>query len=303
MSELRDRFGFALESAGIEPTSNQFRIRGWMNTFGVTHSRRLLHPRGFQNWLARTGGQATLPMLANHGVDVGGFATIGKWDRFEFHPGRGMLWSGFVAAGTPAADQARALLAQGILDQLSVGWVPVQSRYVTLKDADLDPLLKEAMEAAGVDEVRAFLDWYPIEGSIVDVADDPGARIAARLDALEERLAAALDGEWRSGRGAAALEARLVDVAAALEAWKQKPLEVDLSGLKTVFEQFLSAFRVDALEALEAIAADPRAEYAAALLAEDADAAGGGDGADGHEAAPRPNESAALLERLRQQPM
>lgn len=302
MSMLRDSFGFAIETAGIDAETQQYRLRGWMNTFRVTHSRRLLHPRGFQNWLARSSGTPTLPMLANHGCDVGGFGTIGKWDRFEFHEGKGMLWSGYVGQGTPAADQARALLGQGILDQLSVGWVPLEAQYVSLTDTDLDPLIKQAMEEAGVDEVRAYLDWYPIEGSIVDVADDPGARIAARLDAIEERLRGVLDPGAMAGPGGRTIEARLGELAQAIETLKQRPVEVDSSGLRTIFKEFLGAFRADALEVFEAIAADPHADYANALLAEDAEAARGAACAHGGSAAPRPDASAELLKRLREQP-
>jgi hypothetical protein len=171
---------FALEHAGLGD-DGVYRVTGIMNTFKVTHSRRILHPRGFQNWLKRTRGKATLQMLGNHGLDVSGFATIGQWDRFELVEAVGMRWSGRVGEGTPLADQARTLLDQKLLSQLSVGWVPLQQRWLRKDDADLDAHFKDAMEEAGVDEVLAFIDWYPVEGSIVDVADDPGARIAARL--------------------------------------------------------------------------------------------------------------------------
>ena len=303
MSRLRDSFGFQIETAGPDPESQQYRVRGWMNTFAVTHSRRLLHPRGFQNWLTRTGGKQRLPMLANHGLDVGGFASIGKWDRFEFHEGKGMLWSGYIGQGTPAADQARTLLDQRILDQLSVGWVPLQARLVTLKDADLDPLVKAAMEEAGVEEVRAYLDWYPVEGSVVDVADDPGARIAARLEALEERLERALPAGGRDGESAE-LMAAVRALAERVETLAKRPVEVDSSGLRTMFKEFLEAFKADALEVFEAVAADPHADYAAALLAADADATDGACGAHGGGAAPQPATPAEeLLNRLRAQPL
>jgi len=128
---------FAIESAGVDDES-RFRVSGIMSTFKVMRSRRILHPRGFKNWLKRTRGKAALPMLADHGVNVGGFASIGLWDRFDFIEGRGMRWSGWVGEGTPLADQARTLLGQKILHQLSIGWLSLQQRFIRKDDSDLD---------------------------------------------------------------------------------------------------------------------------------------------------------------------
>lgn len=186
---LRAAFPFQVESAALDE-SGKFRVTGVMNSFKVTHSRRILQPRGFENWLKRS-PKATLPMLANHGFDIGGFASIGVWDRFERAKGAGMVWSGYLGENIPLADQARALLEQKILRQLSVGWIARQQRWVRKDDTDLDPHIKQAMEEAGADEVLAFLDWYPVEGSIVDVGDDPEARIAARANAAAVEAALA----------------------------------------------------------------------------------------------------------------
>lgn len=181
---------FEVETAGLDG-GGQFRISGIMNSFGVTHSGRLLHPRGFENWLKRSPG-VTLPMLANHG-DGPGFATIGVWDGFT-RTSQGMRWSGYVAEGVPLADQARTLLEQRVLRQLSVGWITRPGRWVKSSDTDLDPHVQQVLEESGADEALVYLDWYPVEGSIVDVGDDPAARLAAGAGgaaaAVAESLAA-----------------------------------------------------------------------------------------------------------------
>lgn len=181
---------FVIESAGIQ--GDTFRVRGVMNSFGAQHSRRLLHPAAFKKWLAAKSPDATLPMLAQHGNVMGGFATVGQWDQFAFDPKRGMIWGGYVGKGTQLTDEARALLSQRLLKQLSVGWITRQARYVRLTDADLDPELRRAMEESHIDEAQAFLDWYPVEGSLVDVADDPNALLAARSEAGATATIAAL---------------------------------------------------------------------------------------------------------------
>lgn len=177
----RAAFQFQIETAA-EGADGRFRISGIMNSFGVTHSRRVLCAAPFEAWCNQN-PKATLPMLANHG-EVAGFGTIGIWDGFERVPG-GMRWTGYLAKGVPLADQARMLLEQNVLRQLSVGWVSRQARYVSVKDKDLDPELQQALADAAVDEALAYIDWYPVEGSIVDVGDDPRARVAAELEVRE----------------------------------------------------------------------------------------------------------------------
>ena len=244
--------------------------------------------------MKKTKGQARLAMLANHGFEVGGFATIGEWDRFE-RSERGMVWGGRIGHSTPPADQARTLLEQKLLNQLSVGWVPVQRRFVTLKDADLDPHIKQAMEDAGVDEVYAYLDWYPVEGSIVDVGDDPGARIAAQLHTelkadLVEEIKKTIEG---SGFGVQGSEGGFAELAKQLQ-----------ESNRTLFEGALHDFRNQAIEALEALVVDPEADYAAALLDEDADASSCDHSERGDPDARQDKAESAgtgeLLERLRQ---
>lgn len=287
----RETFAFKLERAGLT-AEGEYRVRGVLNTFGVTHSRRLLHPRGFAAWLERTGGRARLPMLANHGY-LEGFATIGEWDAFELVEGRGMIWSGRVGRGTPLTDQARTLLDQNLLRQLSVGWVARQKRYVSLKDADLDPHIRRAMEAAEVEEVLAFFDWYPVEGSIVDVGDDPGARLAADLrgelsaavNPLVERVAA------------------LEQAVAGEQAGTEPLLEEVARFVRGLFERAFEEWKTTALEAVEAMVQDPEAAYAQALLDGEADASSAAGCGHGHSAAAEPSSAgaAASVDAAREQ--
>jgi len=181
---------FVIESAGIQ--GDAYRVRGVMNSFGAQHSRRLLHPEPFKRWLAAKPPGASLPMLAQHGLTQGGFATIGQWDDFAFDKNKGMVWSGFLGAGTQLADEARALLSQRLLKQLSLGWITKATKFVRLNDGDLDPEFRRAMEEAGIDEALGFTDWVPVEGSLVDVADDPNALLAARSDPAGAATIAAL---------------------------------------------------------------------------------------------------------------
>jgi hypothetical protein len=217
----RAALGFEIETAAADEAGH-FRVTGVMNSFGVMHSGRILHPRGFEAWLKRS-PNATLPMLANHGSSDG-FATIGVWDSFQRVPGnKGMRWSGYLAKDVPLADQARTLLQQRILRQLSLGWITRQSAWVTLKDTDLDEHFRQALTAGGVGEALGVFDWYPIEGSVVDVADDPAARMAAGagtaaaeataavnkliggfVEGLDERVAALVESAVEAALGARA---------------------------------------------------------------------------------------------------
>jgi hypothetical protein len=256
---LRAAFPFEIQTAALDD-SGKFRVTGIMNSFKVTHSRRILHPRGFEKWLKRN-PKATLPMLANHGFDIGGFASIGVWDRFERVKGGGMLWSGYLGENIPLADQARALLEQKILRQLSVGWISRQQRYVRSDDTDLDPHFKQAMEEAGADEALAFLDWYPVEGSIVDVGDDPEARIAAKANAAAvEAALAPLRQEIAELRG------QLERLSAAGGGGEPAAL---LATLRTHSTEFLEDLRDAAVEVLQT---DPRLIAAGQVFKEDLDA-------------------------------
>jgi hypothetical protein len=247
---------FAIETAAS--SAGQFRVSGIMNGFGVMSSGRILHPRGFENWLARN-PNARLPMLAQHGfTNVGAFKSIGAWDHFE-RAGRGMRWSGFVAEGTALADETRTLLRQKALSQLSFGWDTKSKRWVSINDKDLDPHYAAELQAAGAIEALAFDDWEPYEGSIVDCADDREARLAAsRLN--PEDFAALLERVKRE----------LSPELAALQAARGSPdVAAVLVGLGEAFQQWIRDFRQAALDALHS---DPAIVGAASEYKADLDA-------------------------------
>lgn len=196
------RAAFAMRIAEAGASGGQFRVRGVMNSFSVMHSGRILHPAGYIEWM-RNNPDATLPMLLNHGI--GGdlrSAVIGKWDRFSGDAESGMVWEGFVGEGTQLCDESRTLLSQRLLSGLSMGWYTLTPpRWVNLKDADLDPFVKQAMDREGVDECYAFFRYEPVEGSIVDVPDDRNGRLAAgRGESGSVEVAAVMEqfrGEFR----------------------------------------------------------------------------------------------------------
>ena len=141
----------------------------------------------------------------------------------------------------PLASQARTLLEQRILRQLSVGWISRQTRWVTSKDADLDPHVKEALADAGVDEALAFMDWYPVEGSVVDVADDPAARLAASAGGATAAAIAAVD--QRIVEFVAGLDQRVADlVESAIEAVLGSRAERRSGGEGSLSEAYRSDF-------------------------------------------------------------
>lgn len=270
---------FAIERAGLDESTGQYRVSGIMNSFRVMSSGRLLHPAGFQKWRAAS-PQATLPMYANHAWGKqADFASIGRWDGFEFTE-RGMLWHGWVGEGTPLADQARTLLKQRLLDQLSLDWEG-QARVVHRDAPDVDEYVAAALDSAGAKSARVFFDWEPFGGSLVDAADDAHARLVAGpehedLDTLRREVAE-LRAVIETARGSA-------EVAAVM------------AGLGEAFTDWVQRFQLAALEALESGEVRDAAAIAPGL-AEDARFVGAGlTGATAGNA----RDTSALLERLRE---
>lgn len=155
-------------------------VRGVANTFSVMRSRRIIHPQAIEDWLKRAPG-ASVPLLAQHGY-VEGFATIGQVTGLSVDRERGLLFEARLAAGAPHADTAWALIEQRVLRGVSLGWSSRQARWVTDQDKDLDPWFAQKLKDAGLNEAFAFLDLELVEISLVDVPDDAGALLAARLD-------------------------------------------------------------------------------------------------------------------------
>jgi len=187
-----------ISAAVEEEEPERLRITGVVHSFGATYSRRLLHPQGFINWMKRN-PKAQLPMLAAHGYHGTDavYSTIGQWDSFSYHKNRGAVWSGWIGQGTKLQEESRALVKQKLLTQLSWGWWPRRQQRVHIGDEDLDPHFKRIMEENEWDDALAFTEFDLCEASLVDIADDPGARLAARvgvagverLDTIEQRVA------------------------------------------------------------------------------------------------------------------
>ena len=239
-------------------SDGRLRIRGYANTFGVMRSGRIIHPQAVEDWL-RANPKARPQLLANHGLDVGGFATIGKVDSLKVDRQRGLLFQAWVAHGTRLADEARTLIQQGALDSLSIGWTGKQARWVRANDQDVDPWLAEKMREAGVDQVYAHLAIADlVELSVVDVPDDPAARMAARA-----ADAAAIEAAVKPLRDE--LEGLRAEVRRLNTAGASVDVAAITAGLDDVFQDFVERFK-DA--ALDALASDPDLVESATLLQE-----------------------------------
>lgn len=178
---------------------DDFRIRGTANTGGVMSSGRLFHPAAFAHWLASKPTLRT-KVLANHGlvrgpggefVGVPGFNTIGRVTSLRMD-GPHLKFEAKLAHGTQLADDARTLIRQGMLDGVSVGAMGPHLKDVRRGGRDVDAWVAAAMERSSLERV-AVLDTVTDvpEISLVDVGDDPGARLAASYS--DETLHTALE--------------------------------------------------------------------------------------------------------------
>lgn len=172
----RAAFNGHLEIAASD--GQQFRIRGYANTFGLMRSGRLIHRNALDNWL-RENSKPDLALLANHGYVGQTYASLGRVDVLRVDPEKGLYFEAWVAQGTPATDETRALIEQRVLRALSLGWASKQARFITLQDRDLDPWIGDQLRAAGQTDALVFLEIEPVEISVVDVPDDAGAKLAA----------------------------------------------------------------------------------------------------------------------------
>lgn len=173
----RELMSLALEVSAAPASGEGRKIKGYANTFRVMRSGRVILPSAADAWL-QSAGNVERPLLAQHGM-VGGFATIGKVTKFRVDRSRGLYFEGELASDLPLADEAWALVQQGMLKQISLGWWPLQARWVRADDSDLDPWLKKVMKEANVSECYAHMQIEVAEVSIVDLADDRGAFLAA----------------------------------------------------------------------------------------------------------------------------
>lgn len=132
---LRACFAASFERAASQ--DGRFRIRGVANTFGVMRSGRMFHPKAFDKWLAAN-GQPNLALLGNHGFDVAGFASIGRVDGVQVGK-QGLIFGAWIGEATQLARDARALVEEGTLKGISVGWMSRGMASVRIDDPNLDP--------------------------------------------------------------------------------------------------------------------------------------------------------------------
>jgi|GEM_PF-4420773 len=176
---IRAAMPVSIERAGDDDQKR--RIRGYANTFGVMRSKRIIHPKAVEDWL-KANPNAKPNLLAQHG-QVSDFATIGRVDVLRVDRQKGLYFEAQLAEGTDLAEQAWALVQQGMLNSISIGWTSHQARWVRADDKDLDPWFARKMKDAGATEAYGFLGIELVEISVVDVADDPDAKLAAKAGA------------------------------------------------------------------------------------------------------------------------
>lgn len=260
IERLRCKATFQGKIASTAKDGNKLRIVVAMSSFDLMYSGRLMHPDGYREWVKSLPPGATLPMMAKHGVNTGGsFASVGKWDRFEYDENRGAIWHGWVGAATQLARDTQDLLQEGTLDQFSWGWDPKYARFTTMRDKDLDPYVRDVLEKNSAEECYTFFRYAPYEGSAVDVADDPGARRVAEFGESAGELLEAVE----------ALRSEVAELRRELAGREGE----FASRIREFWEQGETAF----LEAVEGASLDPAGRYAELLLDGSQEACGHGD--------------------------
>lgn len=297
VEQLPTRGSFDFEIAEMTEDGDKLRVKGYANSFRPMRSGRVLSPKPYIKWAKGKG--RTLTMLANHGY-VPGFGSIGQWNAFSYDEKRGALMEGFIGSGTSLMNEARTLVKQGILRNISVGWTARQARWITIDDKDIDAHFKTVMEEDGVRECYAFIDYELVEASLVDVPDDPRATLAANT-------------QWQMANGE--LLRALADLRASISAIQHASPEKATDGnevadtiqkiiretVRAEIQAALPEMTRAALELASDIAIDPHADYGAALL--DAELSDSADKCRGHGSAGQPaqgrSEFGALIERVR----
>jgi phage head maturation protease len=294
---MQPRGSFSFEIADATQDGDKLRIKGFANSFRPMRSGRVLLRQPYIKWAKGKG--RTLSMLANHGYGAG-FGSIGLWNTFAYDEKRGMAMEGWIGSGTTLMDEARVLVQQGVLRNISVGWTSRQARWVTVDDKDIDPALKSVMDEDGVRECYCFIDYELVEASLVDVPDDPRATLAGGsaqfsvLSAQIEQLRTLIDRQSL---------AHMPDHGTALEKNAIARAEVAAERVaQATIEKLFPPLQAALLEHMELIALDRDAAYGAALLDADTDPAHEGCAAHGDRStagAKRSDDLGALLERVR----
>ncbi len=253
-------YSLQIETAQRDEQGN-LRIKGLANTFGVMRSRRVLLPSAFNDWLAGNNGNVNINLLANHGF-VPGFASIGKVETMRV-TNKGLQFEGFIGKGTVLMDEAATLVESKILDSFSLGWMSNQSRVVSREDSDLDPHLKKLFsQNKELTHLWAFFRVEVVELSLVDVADDRGAKLAAdfRRGLLDDVRSALRDSQPATKTGTPVPDSAAVQDAIATIVREQIARMDDR----------LSEFKDEVVGAVEGVLAD-HGDYAGYMLLSDED--------------------------------
>lgn len=273
------------------------KISGIANTFRVMRSGRLIHPDALSGYLARH-PEPVIQLMAQHGQTHETFGTIGVVTSIEPRKNKGLYFEASLARGTVAAEEAATLLAQGALRQVSIGWQTRQARWVTESDVDLDPWVQKQMKLAGVREALVYLAIDLCEISLVDVADDPGALLAAVAGddgAREERIEAKLD---RLLAAMTAAPSALLTVEQTSPGVIAQAVEVARATAIQIGEDLGAALRGSVAELIESKLEDLGAAYLADVCGA-VDAAASDAETDGASDAPAPASKDQMIDRLR----
>lgn len=186
--KFRSTFALTCEAAA-DQQDGKLRVSGVANSLRVTRSGRLIMPEAVQQFL-RDNPTIDLPLMAQHGHTRQTFATIGRIDGMSLDPQRGLVFRGWVGNETDLQREARALIGQGAITQLSIGWICEYDRIKTYQrdEPDLPEWIAAEMDRTRRTRIWAFFQAEIYELSAVDTPDDPGARLAADLDDGQDGL-------------------------------------------------------------------------------------------------------------------
>lgn len=259
----QDRKCYAAFETSVETQTTddkEFRIRGVANTFRVMNSGTMIHPSALDEYFAAN-PQPKLKLMINHGAKKGGdLKSIGVVDELKVTE-RGLEFSAFIINGTTAANEARELIKHGVVDRVSLGWMVPKSAIKHVAGFSTDPIVAARFRESGRSKIEVHYKIRPVEVSLVDSPDDPDAHVS-HAAALREAMQ---DDEFVTALAKRISDHELVATVPA-EQLREAIDNVFETRLKERFTAFLNSFGKEALELMITVAADPRGDYAQAIL-------------------------------------
>jgi len=159
-------------------------VRGTASSYSIMHSGRCIAPTALDKWVAAHSA-ADVALLAKHG-QVWGFATIGQLTGLKVAR-TGVQFTARLAQDIQLAEDAWKLASQGMPLRVSQGWYGEPVR-LSVGDERLTPEQRKQAKARGLEQVVWFSEIELVEISLVDLGDDPQARLAAELRDVDSRL-------------------------------------------------------------------------------------------------------------------